>query len=335
MTNLTTVPTDFERDRWKRPLIIGPNGGKAVAYRRCTSYVDVLADKFNLQKWDKRQVAIGLAQRDDLRLGVLAHLADKNELDKLCEAAKEYALASAAATKGTAFHSLTDIIDMGGELPAGLPDNVIRTLEAFREATSVLKVVAIEPKSCLDTHKVAGTPDRIYEFEGERYIGDTKTGNIQFGCQKIAAQLAVYSRSWLYNVKTGERTAHGCSTSRGIVMDVDLEACTVEPRWVDLEAGWEAVQVAKAVWDQRALDKHDRLFSPFGAPARPSLRLEKLDDTKAVEQAEAEQARIRKLIDNCATADLVREVWASNEASWTDALTEYAKGRIATLPAAS
>lgn len=335
MTQLTSVPSDFQRDTWKRPLIIPPGGGKPVAYRRCTSYVDVLADKFKLQQWDKRQVAIGLASRDDLRLSVLAHLNDKAALDRACGDAKEYALASAAATKGTAFHSLTDIVDSGAELPAGLPENIVRTLEAFREATAQLKVVAIEPKSCLDTHRVAGTPDRIYEFEGERYIGDTKTGTIRFGTQKIAAQLAVYARSWLYDVTTGERTAHGCSVNRGIIMDVDLEACTVNLLWVDLEAGWEAVNVAKQVWDQRSLDKFDRLTSPFGTPPRPSLRLEIRDDEQSQVAAAAEHDRIAKLIANCTTPDLVRGVWESNSEVWTDDLTTIARERIAGMSVAS
>ena len=141
MTSLVTPDRDFDRDRYGRPLITPANGGKAVPYRRCTSYVDVNADKYGLQQWEKRQVAIGLAQRDDLRLSVLAHLDDNKALDAACKDAKEYALAGAKATKGTAFHALTDIADRGGDLPAGLPANVLRTLDAFREATRDLKVV--------------------------------------------------------------------------------------------------------------------------------------------------------------------------------------------------
>ena len=331
---IVTPAQDFTRDTWQRPLIIPADGGKPVAYRRCTSYVDVIADKYQLQQWDKRQVAIGLARRDDLRLSVLAHLTDKNALNRACTDAKEYALASAAATKGTAFHSLTDIIDGGGELPDGLPENVVRTLEAFREATSVLKVVAIEPKSCLDTHKVAGTPDRIYEHNGERYIGDTKTGTIRFGTQKIASQLAVYARSWLYDVKTGERTAHGCSTNRGLIMDVDLEACTVNLLWVDIESGWHAVQVARQVWEQRSLDKFDKLTSPFDTQTRPSLLLEKRDETRADDNAAREVEQIERMIRACPDANAVRALWADHEKSWTDALTDVARAHIAKLPAA-
>ena len=74
MTTLVTPDRDFDRDRYGRPLIIPAGGGKPCPYRRCTSFVDVNADKYGLQQWEKRQVAIGLAQRDDLRLNVLAHL---------------------------------------------------------------------------------------------------------------------------------------------------------------------------------------------------------------------------------------------------------------------
>lgn len=333
MTTLVTPDRDFDRDRYGRPLIIPAGGGKPYPYRRCTQYVDVIADKFTLQKWEKRQVAIGLAQRDDLRLNVLAHLDDKKVVDRACQDAKDYARASAKATTGTAFHALTDIVDRGGDLPAGLPDNVLRTLDAFREATRDLKVVHIESKVCLDTHEVAGTPDRIYSYKGERFIGDTKTGNTQYGVQKIAAQLAVYSRSYLYDVATGARDTHGASTNRGIVMDVDLDACTVNLLWIDLEAGWQAVQVAQQVWAQRALDKRNLLVAPFDEPVeRPSLHLEKRDQAKAERRAETEVERLLRMIAASPTADVIRGLWEANEAIWTDDLTAAAKARIAELP---
>lgn len=332
MTTLVTPDRDFDRDRYGRPLITPAAGGKPLPYRRCTSYVDVLADKYTLQQWEKRQVAIGLAQRDDLRLNVLAHLGDKNVVDRACQDSKEYALASAKATKGTAFHALTDIVDRGAELPAGLPDNVLRTLEAFREATSALKVRHIESKVCLDTFQVAGTPDRIYEYQGERYIGDTKTGNTNYGMQKIAAQLAVYSRATLYDVDTGARDYHGASTNRGIVMDVDLDACTVNLLWVDLEAGWNAVMVAKQVWDQRALDKRNLLVAPFGPTERPSLHLEKRDQAKAENRDDLERQKVLRQIAACDDAAIIRGLWTTYSSIWTDELTEAARARINSLP---
>lgn len=335
MTTLGTIASparDFDRDGFGRPLVIPAGGGKPVPYRRCTRYVDVIADKYQLQQWEKRQVAIGLAQRDDLRLSVLAHLDDKKALDRACQDSKEYALGGAAATRGTAFHAFTDLADRGDDLPPGLPANVLRTLDAFREATRDLKVIHIESKTCLDTHQVAGTPDRIYQYKGERFIGDTKTGSTRYGVQKIASQLAVYSRSWLYDVATGARDTHGASTNRGIVMDVDLDACTVDLLWVDLEAGWQAVQVAKQVWDQRALDKRSALVAPFGPTERPSLHLEKQAEAKAEQRTENDQERLLRMIAASPTAEVIRNLWAANEAIWTDDLTVAAKQRISELP---
>ncbi|WP_292605921.1 hypothetical protein [Nocardioides sp. REDSEA-S30_B4] len=335
MTTLHTPERDFDRDRWQRPLIIPAGGGKPVAYRRCTSYVDVIADKYTLQQWEKRQVAAGLAQRDDLRLNVLAHLDDKKVLDRACQDAKEYALAGAKATKGTAFHALTDIVDRGGDLPAGLPDNVLRTLDAFREATRDLKVVHIESKVCLDTHLVAGTPDRVYAYKGERFIGDTKTGNTQYGVQKIASQLAIYSRSYLYDVATGARDTHGASTNRGIVMDVDLDAYTVDLLWIDLEAGWQTVMVAQQVWAQRGLDKRNLLVEPFGPTERPSLHLEKRDQAKTESREDHERAGVLRQIAACDDPAIIRSLWSTYSSIWTDELTEAAKARIASLPASA
>jgi hypothetical protein len=40
------------------------------------------------------------------------------------------------------------------------------------------------------------------EYGGKRYIADLKTGSIEWGTLKIAAQLAVYARSHTYDVAT-------------------------------------------------------------------------------------------------------------------------------------
>ena len=43
-----------QRDRWGRPLITPPRGGKPVPYTRCTTYVDVLESTWNLMAWKQR-----------------------------------------------------------------------------------------------------------------------------------------------------------------------------------------------------------------------------------------------------------------------------------------
>lgn len=335
MTEFVTTQQDFARDRYQRPLVTPKTGGKPLSYRRTTTYVGVLEDLYNLQQWEKRMVALGLADRTDLLLAVAAHRDDKKRLNEICQQAKEAAKASAGATTGTALHALTDMVDSGGKLPA-LPPGPAASLEKFREATAPLKVVSIEQKLVLDTHRVAGTADRIYEYQGERYIGDTKSGSIELGILKICMQLAIYARSEMYDVRTGERSIHGASTNRAIVMHMpatdDPAEAKCELVWVDIEAGWQAVQVARQVWEQRALKFKD-LTEPFGPPSRPSLRLQKRDEQ--LEIADGTELVLEKKIRACSSGDAVRELWTTNADKWTDHLTEVAKQHIESLPAAT
>lgn len=334
MSTLTTPKTEIGRDRWGRPLVVPPGGGKPVAYTRCTTYIDCIDDKFALDQWKQRMVALGLASRTDLLVSVQAHRDDKKQLNKICDAAREAAAATAAATTGTALHALTEIIDGGGELPA-LPAGAAASLEKYREATAQLAMKAMEQFVVLDTLKVGGTFDRLVEFEGETYVADLKTSQtLDFGALKHAMQLAIYSRSSKYDAATGERTPLGASCSRGVLIHCpstdDPANARCDLYWVDLETGWYGVQVAKQVREKRAIKK-DQVLVPFGSPARPSLRMELRDAEKTADAALAEQERVLSLIRNSPTADDVRAVWASNEAVWNDALTEAAREHIAGL----
>lgn len=339
MTSLATVRPDFNREkRYGRPLISPPQGsGKPVPYRRATTYVGVLEDLYNLQRWERRMVALGLAERPDLLLAVAAHREDKQQLNEICDQAKEAAKASSGATIGTALHALTDIVDEGGDLPP-LPPGPAASLEMFRRATEPLRVVAIEQKLVLDTHQVAGTADRIYEYNGERFIGDTKSGNIELGILKICMQLAVYARSYTYDVRTGERGRHECSLTRGLVMHMpatdDPREAKVDLIWVDLIAGWEAVMVARQVWEQRAL-KYADLTAPFTDAAPFRRTVAEVDDTRTLKQilAGPSPQSLETLIRACTSADAVRALWTEHASQWTDELTALAKDHIAGLEA--
>lgn len=344
-----TLPeyADFKRDRWSRPLIVPRGGGKPVPYKRCTSYVGVLEDRYNLELWMKRMTLLGAAEREDLRISALAHKDDKAHLNRLAEQAMDAAKASSAATVGTAYHALTDLLDRGGSLPDGLPDEVVKAMDAYQKATVDLKVIEIEHPVVMDNLGVAGTPDRIVEYKGERYIADTKTGTIEFGTLKIAMQLAVYARSALYDVETGERTIHGCSANRGIIYHLPAGTGRAELRWIDLEAGWYAVLAAREVWKQRLCKDctakgnstcrhmYDVLTAPFETPARPSLHQEKKDQARAEELAQGTHDRLAARIRGCQTDGEVRALWAEHAAEWTEALTKVAKAHIAGLAVAS
>lgn len=326
-----TAPTAvIERDRWGRPLIIPEGGGKPIAYSRCTTYIKVIEDQFGLQQWMQRKVAKGIAARKDLLLAAQTTPEDdKKRLNEICDEAREAANASGAATIGTALHSLAETLDRGLALPDGLDPATAAMVAAYGKATAGLRHDHIEQFCVLDTLKVGGTPDRVVTLDGQAYIADIKTGNIEFGALSIAMQLAVYARSFVYH-PDGTRDIHGASTNRGIIIHLpaveDPDEARCELHWVDLEAGWEAVKVATQVREQRKL-KFAHLTEPLdGKPARPSLHQAKAGEAKS-------RQRILDAIASCPTPDDVRAVWAQYEAEWDDALNDIAIKRVAELSA--
>src|SRR5690606_25497180 len=127
-------------------------------------------------------------------------------------------------------------------------------------------------------------------------------GSIEFGALKIAMQLAVYSRSVLYDPATRERTPLEVDQDRAIVIHLPAGQGRCELHWVDIAAGWEAVQVATQVRQWR---KRRGLLTPLtggsaGLAAAPTLR--------------------------CG-----RRRWVRHQATWTDDLTALAAARKAQL----
>jgi hypothetical protein len=247
-------------------MIVPPGGGKPIAYTRCTTYIDVLDDRYNLELWKIRQTAVGLADRPDLLLAVTAHRSDKKRLDAICDEAREYSLSTAAATTGTALHALSQIVDRGGDLPV-IPESVAADLDAYREATRTLRVVAMEQFGVHDQRKVAGTWDRVVEHRGRRILADLKTGSIDYSMSKIAMQLAMYSRCQVYDVTTGTRTPLKVDQSNGLIIHLPAGSARCDLIWVNLRDGWEGIELAGQVreWRRRKVGS-----APFTNPAAAS-----------------------------------------------------------------
>lgn len=299
----TAVP----RDRWQRPLI-KQEGGKPKPYTRCTTFVGCLEDTFNLAKWQQRMVALGLASRSDLLLSVSAHSDDKAELDRICEAAKEAAAASSAATTGTALHRICERIDNGEkvEVPAAAKADVA----AYQRATKGIRWTHIERITVHDGLQVAGTPDRIgVPADGKAMVYDLKTGSIEYGMGKIAMQLALYARSAVYDVETGARIPLDVDLDRAVVIHLPAGSGTCELVEVDIAAGWEGVLLAQQV---RAWRTRKGLSRPLGAAPRS----------------------IADLIAAATDEMALRRLWAEHNAEWNDELTALAKQRLAALSAA-
>lgn len=304
-TTLETTRPEIDRDRFGRPLVVPPTGGKPVPYTRCTTFVSAIEDTYNLSKWQQRKVAEGLATRKDLVLKAAAANGDKRELDQVCEDAKEAAAASAAATTGTALHKLTEKMDRGQDI-GQVDGDTMADLTAYARATAPLSVQAIEQFSVMDNLMIAGTPDRIVEYGGELFIADLKTGSIEWGVLKIAMQLAAYARSKGYDIETKQRFPIGdVNQDKAIIIHLPAGSGHAELVWVDIstKGGGGALATAYDVRRWRAKKGLTEAWDP-----------QLLDQIKAA----GSRAEIQNL-------------WTAHAHEWTEALTEAAKARIAQL----
>jgi hypothetical protein len=223
--------------------------------------VGAYEDTFNLEQWKMRQAAIGLSMRPDLQTAVHAFKDDKKELNRICQDALDAAGSSSAATRGTAIHALTEQLDRGQLDTSVLPPETSLDLNAYYAATADLEPVHIEQMMVYDDWKVAGTPDRVVEYQGKRYIADLKTGSVDFGAGKIAAQLAVYAHSHIYN-QTAERAPHGADLDKALVIHLPAGTGTCEVKWIDIRAGWEIAKTCLDVREKRKLSA-SQLYTRF------------------------------------------------------------------------
>lgn len=243
--------TEVPRDRYGRPLIKTPDG-KSTAYTRCTTFVGVLEDTYNLAKWQQRMVALGLASRDDLLMAVSAHHDDKQELDRICEAAKEAAAASSGATIGTALHRICERLDRGEKID--VPTAAKADVAAYQRATKGIRWTHIERITVHDGLKVAGTPDRIgIDTDGVARVFDLKTGSVEYGMGKISMQLAMYAHSQAYDPDLNTRSPLEVDLDKAVVIHLPAGSGTCELLDVDIAAGWEAIDHAEWVrgWRKR------------------------------------------------------------------------------------
>lgn len=312
---------DIDRDRYGRPLVVPPAGGKPTAYTRCTTYVDALENKEGLMRWKARMTALGLATRPDLALAIQSTDSDdKKTLDGIVGQALDAARASAAATTGTALHQLTERVDEGGTLDGlALPDEHRASMDAYRRATAHLDYTAVEQFRVHDELRIGGTADRVAIVDGASIICDVKTGSIDYP-GKFAMQLAVYAHSQPYDHTSGKRHSDNpeVDTSRGLIIHLPAGAGTCTLHWIDLTAGWEAVELAGRVrqWRSRANSKaKDRsLLQPYELPAGSDPMQTWIDRATAIDDPE-----------------LLRDLWHEAVAAGVDGtiMTGICRARLA------
>ncbi|WJN62655.1 Cas4 family exonuclease [Streptomyces phage phiScoe10] len=287
------------RDGWDRPLIVPKAGGKPVGHTRTTTFIDCIEDKSNLIDWGKRMTLVGAAKQPTL-LEAVRELdpedkEDKRKLNALAERATDVSGANDKREKGTHLHTLSEYVDRGEPLPFGTPKQDVEDMAAYMMATSVLKVRAVEQFVVVNELNVGGTFDRTYEYEGPDpfgkpisglFIGDLKTGSVEYGALKMASQLAIYSRgekydhslfpvdrddkkaftAWKKTVVDADEAAKAYSPLPPVNQDwgiiVHLPAgkgeCTLY--WVDLNIGWAMAKLALEIRKARSTRNAMRPF---------------------------------------------------------------------------
>lgn len=255
------------KDRWGRYKISDPASGKERGYTRVTTIAKVLDDSSSLADWKTRMAITGIVQRADLLAQASTALDDRSKLNKIANDAIDAAGAYSRANLGTALHSITQQLDLG------MKPQILQGLQADIE-TYVASIAAwdfgmrkewIEVLLINDEFEYAGTADRIVTTrDGKICIFDLKTGtDLSYSFGSIAVQLAMYANAdWIYDWKTGERTAlpEGLDMKEGIICHLPAGEATCKFYTVDLEAGWEAAKMSFATRNWR---KRKDLFKPY------------------------------------------------------------------------
>lgn len=253
---MTTYPLT---DRWTRPLILLPGEKKPVAMTRVTTVAKSLSGQEALSEWKMRMAVEGACLRPDVLAQFAASMPtvpddreQKQLQNRLCEALKEAAAGSKGANQGDALHSMTAKVDADPRFrPLPMFEKHIRLYRECVERHGLeIMPALIERTVVLPELKVAGSFDRLVRKANQLWVFDLKTGkDLSYSWTEIAIQLALYSRArWLYDWDT-----QGCSDmpavnqQHGLVLWLPYGRDIAELHVVDLEAGWEAAQMALAV----------------------------------------------------------------------------------------
>ena len=210
-----------KRDRWGRPLLVPLEAslqGEADVngrtwYSRASSLSDYASGvKTGLETWKRRNVAVGLARREDVA-AMLAALPDmetgdkksdavtKAQVDEYIDMAFEASGAVAKANWGTAIHGFT--ADGNAEHAPERMKADIAAYEAELERLGIRPVLS-EVFVASDGLRAAGTFDHLYQLpDGRVVVGDKKTGVKNY--LDAAIQMSVYVTGDVYDWRTDTR----------------------------------------------------------------------------------------------------------------------------------
>ena len=189
------------RDRWKRYLVVPPEGGAPVGYTRATTIAKTLDDTSNLTDWTARMVLIGVQRSEALYARTLVvDVDDKSALNAIARDAKEKGGGNERSAIGTAMHKLVErkALDPSYEVPSTYRADVDAILGAITAAGFEVVGDYSEVMVVIDRLKISGTADLILRHvaTGRYFIADLKTGaSVAYGQLSFSVQLAIYANA--------------------------------------------------------------------------------------------------------------------------------------------
>lgn len=269
------------RDRWDRPLLIPAKGGERIPYTRMSTLAGYLCDDFGLGTWQRRLLAIGMSEREDLCAMVSSlpalndaqcnkkaltkaqreqDVATKAKLDEYVDLALETAGRNYKANMGTAIHGLIEL-GHADHAPAKIQPDVTSALDAIQQAG--MQVLASETFVANDELQAAGSFDHIIEVPQPGWgavIADVKTGDIDGKALSFAVQLSGYANADVYDWHDDSRApleslTDGLRINRkvGLLIHVPLGAGKTTFHRINLMTGYHAAQLATRVRTARSL----------------------------------------------------------------------------------
>ena len=289
--NIDGAP-DYKRDRWDRPLIVPPGGGKPIGYTRSSSAAKTVEDHWNLEMWARRNIVYGVTHDQSLAARALAlggtpqtwSDAQKKLVDKIHEDAAAVAQAHKGADIGTALHRIIQRRGLGEEFDAGpYQADVDAYMAALAAAGLEIDPLYIECRLVCDALQMAGTADSILTRQSDRmrFVADIKTGaSVAFGGLGWGAQLACYAHGAIYDVEADVRVdTPPMDRTTGIIIHLPAGQGRCDLYEIDLVAGYRAAQLANEIravrreakrWMKPLSSDHSIVVAAAGTDPRPA-----------------------------------------------------------------
>ncbi|MCC3333541.1 hypothetical protein [Nocardia abscessus] len=257
----------------------------AVPYARMSAIAKSLDTKEGLVDWAAAQAAVGVmldpAARSEIVTlineydgdpwnadeGGVAH-SGKDRLKAAVEQARTTAGQHVAASAGSEFHKLGELVNRGQE-PRLVQDHLKPLLAEYKAAVAPIRFLRQELFVVNDELRRAGSLDYLLQLpDGRVLVSDLKTGkwDVRYP-MSVTTQIAGLATAVVYDQETGERRPihPDLDTTTGLLVHFPIMLPDPRVRFyeLDLELGVRAARIARDIEDLR------NAFKRKGAEPRP------------------------------------------------------------------